>query len=264
MDSGDENRSSGASSAARPWIVALWSEDGVLGRQLAQSLRHEDFRFSFAHPQTTEGPARGWTTFDLVLLHVAHPRTDASMLRAILRTHPSCVVVLGHRATGIERAWWIENGADDCLSQPCDKQELLARLRASIRRRVGSQPSAPVKVGFLTVSPSDRTATLAGRRLALTTCEFSLLVTLARHAGQVLDREQLLEFATGSAEQAFERSIDVQISRLRAKLRDSSRHPRILKTVRGVGYVLVADHLQREATTPLFQNVSVAKALASK
>jgi DNA-binding response OmpR family regulator len=80
---------------------------------------------------------------------------------------------------------------------------------------------------------------LDGRPLALTTCQFSLLATLTEHTGEVLGREKLLELAMGSAEHAFERAIDVQISRLRAKLRDDPRRPRLLKTVRGLGYVLV-------------------------
>jgi DNA-binding response OmpR family regulator len=259
MDAGNDDRS--ASSVAKPWMVALWSEDVARARQLAESLQHQDFRFTCVHPQASDGFGRGRASFDLVLFYVAQPRADGSMPRELLRRHPGCVVVLGHRASGIERAWWIENGADDCLSQPCDKQELLARLRASIRRRHGSaRPSAPVTVGFLTLSPSDRTVTLGGRRLELTTCEFSLLAALAAHAGQVLGRERLLELATGAPDQVFDRSVDVQISRLRAKLRDNSREPRILKTVRGAGYVLVADHL----TTPLFQNVSGPKGRTNK
>lgn len=245
MDSGDADRSPGAGSAARPWIVALWSEDVALGHQLARSLQHDDFHFSCAYPHAADGFAGRWATFDLFLLYVAHERANTSMPREMLRKHPGCVVVLGYRATGIERAWWIDHGADDCLSHPCDLQELLARLRAAIRRRSGAARSSPsVTVGLLTLSLLDRTATLGGRRLALTTSEFALLATLAERAGQVLGREQLLQLAKGSAEQAFERSIDVQISRLRAKLHDDSREPKILKTVRGAGYVLVAESLR--------------------
>jgi DNA-binding response OmpR family regulator len=98
-----------------------------------------------------------------------------------------------------------------------------------------------LSIGPLTLWPREQAVTLEGQPLALTTSEFSLLVILAEHAGQVLGREALIELAKGSAEETFERAIDVQISRLRANLGDDPRRPRLLKTVRGLGYVLVAE-----------------------
>jgi DNA-binding response OmpR family regulator len=241
MLSGDAGTTNGAGTTGKPWAVALLSEDTALGRELARTLAHDDFRFSYAHPQAMERLAGGLATFDLVLFYLARDPIDGCMPREVLAKHQGCVVVLGYRATGMERAWWIENGADDCLSHPCDHLELLARLRASIRRRrLAVKSPDSLTVGALTLSLTDRTAILGGQPIALTTCEFSLLVALAARAGQVLGREQLLEFAKGSADQAFERAIDVQISRLRAKLHDNPRQPRMLKTVRGAGYVLVA------------------------
>jgi two-component system OmpR family response regulator len=228
-----------AKAEGKPWTVVVLCEELTLARQLAQGLAHDDFRFSCAHPQAEDRFVGGWATFDLVLLYLGREGASEPAARAMLRRHRGCVVLLGHTATGMQRAWWIENGADDCLSHPCDKHELLARLRASIRRRRHGPSAGTLTIGRLTVSLDERSASLDGRRLVLTTAEFSLLATLAKHAGQVLGRERLLEFATGSAEQAFERSIDVQVSRLRAKLNDNPREPRILKTVRGAGYVLV-------------------------
>jgi len=222
------------------WAILVLAEDQDLGRRLAQALAHPDFRFVVAHPEEMVRFAGGSATFDLVLLHVGRERAEGALLREILRRRESCVVVLSRTATGVERAAWLEHGADDCLSYPCDSEELWARLRASIRRRPRSRKRLPtLRVGSLVLSPQERTAELGGRPLVLTTCEFSLLVALADHAGQVLGREQLIEIAKGSADFAFERSIDVQVSRLRAKLHDDSRQPRILKTVRGAGYVLV-------------------------
>jgi DNA-binding response OmpR family regulator len=240
MQPGNAPQATGSTMAGKPWTVALVSEDSIAARQMAQSLADDDFNFFCIHPQS-DRCADGCATSDLVLFFVGREGCDGFMPRTILHRHPGCVVLLGQPATGMERAWWIENGADDCLSRPCDKDELLARLRASIRRRK-AMPHRPrsLTVGALTLSVADRTATLRGRALVLTTCEFALLTALAEHQGEILGREQLLEFAKGSAEQAFERSIDVQISRLRAKLHDDSRQPRMLKTVRGAGYVLVA------------------------
>jgi two-component system, OmpR family, response regulator len=280
MHPGSTRHALAAGRVGKTWTVALLSDDLALGQRLAEWLDHADFHFSCARAQGIDPFAGSWATFDLVLLYVSRERANGSMAREILRKHQGCVVVLGRPATGMERAWWIENGADDCLSHPCDKQELLARLRASIRRRQrqpGANHARTVTVGALTLSLGERTASLSGQEIVLTTCEFALLATLAAHAGEVLDRERLLEFAKGSAEQAFERSIDVQISRLRAKLGDNSREPRMLKTVRGAGYVLVAAKSKsksksKKAASPrvpgiahaLFQNVSTAKASTGK
>jgi len=223
-----------------PWTILVLAEDLELGRRLVQALAHPDFRFAVAAPQELAQFASGSVTFDLVLLYVARERADGALLRRILRKGESCIVVLSRRATGVERATWLEHGADDCLSYPCDSQELWARLRASARRRPQRvQHLHTLKVGTLVLSPQERSAEIDGRPLLLTTCEFSLLAALAARVGQVLGREQLMEIAKGSADLAFERSIDVQVSRLRAKLQDDSRRPRILKTVRGAGYVLV-------------------------
>jgi DNA-binding response OmpR family regulator len=236
----DCTKGSAQQAIGKPWTVVVLSEDVVFARRLAQTMAHDDFRFMCVHPQDCDRFGGGCLAFDLALFYVANAGANDPMNGKILRTHHVYVVLLGHCATGMERARWIENGADDCLNYPCDKHELLARLRASMRRRRSAAfPREPVTVGPLTIWPRERTASMGRRQLRLTTSELSLLVALATRAGQVLGREQLLEISTGSAEQAFERAIDVQVSRLRAKLRDSSREPEMLKTVRGVGYVLV-------------------------
>jgi DNA-binding response OmpR family regulator len=223
-----------------PWAILVLAEDVDLGRRLAQALAHPDFRFAVARPEEMAKFSGESATFDLVLLHVGSEHAEGPLLREILRKGESCVVVLSRAATGVERANWLEHGADDCLSYPCESAELWARLRASVQRRLRScKLSNTLRVGSLVLWPRDRRAERGGRPLSLTTCEFALLVALAERAGQVMGREQLMEIAKGSADLAFERSIDVQVSRLRAKLQDDSRQPQILKTVRGEGYVLV-------------------------
>jgi two-component system, OmpR family, response regulator len=223
-----------------PWAILVLAEDLDLGRRLTQALAHPDFHFAVARPEELAKFVGGTATFDLVLLHVGRERAEGALLRKILHIGESCIVVLSRTATGPERARWLEHGADDCLSYPCDSEELWARLRASVRRRPrGNKRPRTLRVGSLVLSPQERTAELGGRSLSLTTCEFSLLAALAERAGQVLGREQLMEIAKGSADLAFERSIAVQVSRWRTKLQDDSRQPQILKTVRGAGYVLV-------------------------
>ncbi|HZO13392.1 MAG TPA: winged helix-turn-helix domain-containing protein, partial [Polyangiaceae bacterium] len=122
-------------------------------------------------------------------------------------------------------------------------RELLARIRAHARRARGDvgPPSELVHAGPLSIDPVSRRATLNGEDLALTTYEFDLLRVFVEREGRVLSREQLVDLVRGSAEEAFDRSIDVHISHLRKKLQDDPRHPRMLKTVRGVGYLLAID-----------------------
>jgi two-component system response regulator RstA len=150
--------------------------------------------------------------------------------------------MLTARGEEADRVLGLELGADDYLPKPFSPRELLARAQALVRRARGlAGPAAkPVVVGELELDPGALRASLRGRELDLTAYEFRLLHALAERAGRVLARERLLELVRGSAEEAFDRSIDVHISRLRAKLGDDPRRPRLLKTVRGAGYQLVA------------------------
>jgi DNA-binding response OmpR family regulator len=142
-----------------------------------------------------------------------------------------------------ERVTGLELGADDYVTKPFSSAELLARIRAAVRRYRGlAGPAAqPVRVGKLALDPATLVAMLDGRPLELTAYEFALLLALARRAGRVLGREQLLDLAKGSAEDAFDRSIDGHISRLRKKLGDDPKRPTLLKTVRGAGYMLARE-----------------------
>jgi DNA-binding response OmpR family regulator len=159
-------------------------------------------------------------------------------VRARLAVPIIMLTALGEEA---DRVLGLETGADDYLPKPFSSRELLARLRALVRRGRGLVgPSRErLRVGALELSARDYTATLAGQPLPLTTAEFVLLRVLAERAGRVLTREQLLDLTKGSADEAFDRSIDAHISRLRHKLGDDPRQPRLLKTIRGAGYMLV-------------------------
>ena len=148
------------------------------------------------------------------------------------------IVMITARGEEADRVMGLELGADDYLPKPFSPRELLARIRALVRRsrgRAGPPAGRRVAVGALTVDAATREARLDGRALDLTSYEFSLLYVLAERAGRVLSREQLMELARGSADEAFDRSIDVHISRLRAKLGQPLRQR--LRTVRGAGYL---------------------------
>jgi DNA-binding response OmpR family regulator len=152
------------------------------------------------------------------------------------------IIILTALGEEADRVLGLESGADDYLAKPFSSRELLARLRALVRRGRGMVgPSREsLRVGQLELSPRDYSATLAGQSLGLTTAEFILLRVLAERAGRVLSREQLLDLTKGSSEEAFDRSIDAHISRLRHKLGDDPRQPRLLKTIRGAGYMLTS------------------------
>ncbi|HET7755177.1 MAG TPA: response regulator transcription factor [Anaeromyxobacteraceae bacterium] len=190
-----------------------------------------------------EALRRRW---DVILLDLMLPEKDGLTVCRELRARSDVpIVVLTARGEEADRVMGLELGADDYLAKPFAPRELLARIRAVVRRARGlAGPRVKVvTVGELVVDPGARRATLAGRDVLLTGYEFSLLLALAERAGRVLSREQLMELARGSAEDAFDRSIDVHVSHLRQKLGDDPKRPHIIKTVRGAGYVLAAEGL---------------------
>jgi DNA-binding response OmpR family regulator len=182
--------------------------------------------------------------FDAVLLDLMLPGKDGLEVCRELRARSDVpVIVLTARGEEADRVMGLELGADDYLAKPYSPRELLARIRAVVRRargRAGPDRTA-VHVGALVVDPAARKVTLDGREIPLTGYEFALLEALARRAGRVLSREQLMELAKGSAEDAFDRSVDVHVSRLRQKLGDDPKRPRLIKTVRGSGYLLAGE-----------------------
>jgi DNA-binding response OmpR family regulator len=181
---------------------------------------------------------------DVVLLDIMLPGLDGTEVCRALRQHLDVpIIMVTARIEEADRVIGLEGGADDYVSKPFSSRELLARIHAHARRARGAVgPSrARVQVGELVIDSQTMTATLRGEPLVLTTFEFSLLRSLAERAGRVLTREQLLELLHGSADEAFDRSIDVHVSRLRQKLGDDPKNPKRLKTVRGVGYLFVPD-----------------------
>jgi DNA-binding response OmpR family regulator len=192
-----------------------------------------------------KGLAEGVTgRYDAVLLDLMLPGKDGLEICRELRGRSDVpIIVLTARGEEADRVMGLELGADDYLAKPYSPRELLARIRAVTRRAKGRAGPAQgvVRVGALHLDPAARTVTLDGRPVHLTGYEFALLEALARRAGRVLTREQLMELARGSAEEAFDRSIDVHVSRLRQKLGDDPKRPRLIKTIRGSGYVLAGE-----------------------
>lgn len=179
--------------------------------------------------------------WDVVLLDLMLPGRDGlEICREIRARSDQPIIVLTARGEEADRVMGLELGADDYLAKPYSPRELLARIRAVTRRAKGraGPRSEPLSVGALHVDPGARRVTLDGEEIALTGYEFDLLRALAERAGRILSREQLMELVRGTADEAFDRSIDVHVSRLRQKLGDDPKRPRLIKTVRGVGYLL--------------------------
>jgi two-component system OmpR family response regulator len=182
--------------------------------------------------------------YDVVLLDLMLPeKPGLDVCREIRARSDVPVIVLTARGEEADRVMGLEMGADDYVAKPFSPRELLARIRAVVRRARGrAGPSQEVvRVGRLVIDPGAYRATYGGSVLPLTSYEFALLKALAERAGRVLSREQLMEIAKGSAEESFDRSIDVHVSRLRQKLGDDPKRPRLIKTVRGAGYVLAGE-----------------------
>jgi DNA-binding response OmpR family regulator len=188
--------------------------------------------------------------YDCIVLDLMLPGRDGIEVCRQLRGRTDVpIVMVTARGEEADRVLGLEVGADDYVTKPFSPRELLARIRANVRRQRGQAgpPAETIEVGGLVLDPAKMTVVLEGKPIEVTAYEFSILRALAQRPGKVLSREQLLDLAKGSADLSFDRSIDVHVSRLRAKLGDDSRSPKILKTVRGAGYMLADTRAARLA-----------------
>jgi two-component system, OmpR family, response regulator len=223
-------------------ISVLYIEDDErLARLTAQYLESHGVRVTVA-ANGDEGLAQALKQPpDVVLLDLMLPGMGGlEICRRLRERVDTPIIMVTAHGEETDRIVGLEGGADDYIAKPFSSRELLARIRAQARRARGQVgPAAQViVVGDLRIEPQGMRATVGDRVLALTSYEFALLRALAERAGRVLTREQLMDMVRGNAEEAFDRSIDVHISHLRQKLGDDPRNPRLLKTVRGAGYML--------------------------
>jgi two-component system OmpR family response regulator len=179
---------------------------------------------------------------DVVLLDLMLPGIDGiDVCRQLRQRCDVPIIMVTARGEEADRVVGLEGGADDYVVKPFQSRELLARIRAQARR--GRGESGPrvdrLELGTMTIDAATMEVTVRGEAVSLTTNEFALVHALAERAGRVLGREQLLQLVHGTADEAFDRSIDVIISRVRQKIEEDPRNPRLLKTIRGAGYMLV-------------------------
>jgi DNA-binding response OmpR family regulator len=181
---------------------------------------------------------------DLVILDVMLPEMDGlAVCRKIRETSRVPVIMLTARGDVSDRIVGLELGADDYLAKPFEPRELVARVQAVLRRGKTDEQDV-VRAGDVEVNWTTRVARVRGRELTLTTAEFELLGFLVRNHGRVLSRERIIEGTHDINWAAFDRSIDVLISRLRQKLGDDPRRPSFIRTVRGVGYSFVGGDVE--------------------
>jgi two-component system, OmpR family, phosphate regulon response regulator OmpR len=223
--------------------ILIIDDDVRLADMLRQYLSQGGFTVEARHTgragieaATRPGPGG----IDAVILDIMLPDLDGLEVCRQLRARTDVpILMLTARGEDTDRIVGLELGADDYLPKPFNPRELQARLKAILRRGrdAGAAAEGVLRFGRLEIDAGSRSARIDGAARALTSYQFDLLLALARHAGRVLSRERLMDLTRGEELEAFDRSIDVHISRLRAALEDVPAHPRRIITVRGAGYV---------------------------
>ncbi|MDH3666429.1 MAG: response regulator transcription factor [Paracoccaceae bacterium] len=219
--------------------ILLIEDDARLAGMVGDYLGESGFRVTVARTGGQGLALQGQGRFDAVILDLMLPDIDGLEVCRRLRASATHIPVMMLTAKGdpMDRVVGLEIGADDYLPKPFEPRELLARLRAILRRGAAAPGIQVLRFGRLEIDTGAMLARIDGRDCALTAHQFKLLEVMARAAGRVLSRDYLMERVSGGALEAFDRSIDVHISRIRAEIEDDPKHPRRVITVRGAGYV---------------------------
>jgi two-component system, OmpR family, phosphate regulon response regulator OmpR len=218
--------------------ILLIEDDPRLAGMLDEYLGKAGF-----HVLRAETGARGLALhvsepLDAIVLDLMLPDMDGlDICRNIRARSDTPILMLTARGDATDRVVGLEMGADDYLPKPFEPRELLARLRAILRRGRGGEKSDVLRFGRLEVDRGSREVRLDSTPRPLTSYQFALLLALAEHAGRVMSRDALMDLLKGEAFEAFDRSIDVHVSRIRAAIEDDPKQPRRIITVRGAGYV---------------------------
>ncbi len=228
--------------------ILMIEDDERLGRMVGDYLGQSGFSCTqvldgqsglnqLQGPHSAERP-------DLVILDLMLPDMDGLEVCRRIRALPTDVahiplLMLTAKGDPMDRIVGLEMGADDYLPKPFEPRELLARIRAVLRRRTdsGNAPDTALQSGSLRIERDARTVTVAGQACELTAYQFDLLLALAERAGRVLTRDQIMEAVRGRELEAFDRSIDVHMGRIRSAIEVDPKAPKRILTVRGVGYV---------------------------
>jgi DNA-binding response OmpR family regulator len=219
--------------------VLIIDDDQSLAAMVADYLAGEGFQPAHANSGAQGLERIAQVPMDLVVLDIMMPGMDGlECLRRLRAAGDVPVIMLTARGEDDDRILGLELGADDYLSKPFNPRELVARIRAVLRRRTTTDPMPPLRLGPLLLDPASCSATMEGCRLRLTSAEFLVLELLARAPGQRLSRAYLTEQALGRRLEPYDRSIDTHVSNLRRKLGLSEMGALRIRSVRGAGYVL--------------------------
>lgn len=240
--------------------IALLDDEPDITALLGTYLRSHGYRVSELHRGADLMALLASDPPALVLLDLGLPGEDGLAIARRLRerdaTAPLGLIIVSGRGDAVDRVVGLEIGADDYITKPFDLRELLARVKAVLRRTEGgasasagttaapspspAPPDCHCFAGFMLDTAARRVLAPDGNEIALTSGEFDLLVVFVRHPGRVLSRDFLLEHTRGRQAEPFDRAVDVLVGRLRKKLGDDLQQPQLLKSVRSAGYLLVA------------------------
>lgn len=222
--------------------ILIVDDNSKIVEVLSAYLREEGFEVLTAADGPEAVSAAASERPDLALLDIMLPGIDGiELTRRFQRDYDLPVILVTARTDEIDRLIGLEVGADDYISKPFSPREVVARVKAVLRRGergAAAGPAETLRVGDLVVDLGGRTVTAGGRQIQLTRTEFDTLATLAAHPGRVYSRMQLMEAAQGVAYEGYERTMDAHVKNLRRKLGDDPKQPRYVQTVFGVGYKL--------------------------
>ena len=233
--------------------LLIIDDDHALVNLLKRFLEGEGFQVDAAYDHASGLSAALAGEHELIILDVMLPGGSGFELLKSLRQQSSVpVLLLTARGEAVDRILGLEIGADDYLAKPFDPRELVARVRAIFRRTRDTGTAGPrgehdevLTVGDISMSLGTRTVTCVDKAVDLTSVEFNVLELLLRHAGTVVTREQIAEVALGRPLNAFDRSVDVHVSRLRKKLGACPGTEELIRPIRGVGYFLAAESSEK-------------------
>ena len=221
----------------QPHLLVV-DDDRRLRELLRDFLGRNGYRVNVASDAAEARRQIAGFAFDLMILDVMMPGESGLELARSMRGSGNLpILLLTARGDAADRIAGLEAGADDYLPKPFEPRELLARLRAILRRRNVSKHVNLLRFGALEIDRDARVVRVAGVEKDLTSHQFALLVALAENAGRVLSRDALMDLMRGAPLEAFDRSIDVHVSRIRSAIEDDPKKPRRILTVRGAGYV---------------------------
>jgi len=222
--------------------ILLIEDDRRLALMVKDYLGGTGFRVTIAATGNQGISLHATQAFDALILDLMLPDMDGlEICQHIRKSSQTPILMLTARGDVMDRVIGLEMGADDYLPKPFEPRELLARLKTILRRGQNDTGAQVLRFGRLEIDLNSRSLSISGNQRTLTSYQFSLLVALAQHAGRVLTRDVLMDLIKGESLDAYDRSIDVHISRIRSAIEDQPKAPKRIITIRGTGYIFAKE-----------------------